>query len=537
MEDSIFYSKFGREAAQILSADPALRLGELAKFLDRSEDSALHTLAEMSGLKIIKKFTVDGEILSKIPYQLVTEYKFLPIGAGGDMISAVVCWPLANSQVRWITATTGYGIECSLTYPDAIGKFIAESFGLSGVAAQGPDDVQKREDMENEDAAVIKFVNDLLRRCIGARATDVHFEPQRASLIIRYRVDGDLVVARVPENLKNFQAAIISRLKIMARMNISEKHHPQDGKILFKMPRGTLDIRASTLPTTYGESVSLRILANNNSPVELDDLGLDQARSGLLRGALKRPHGIILVTGPTGSGKSTTLSACLRALRTPNRRLMTVEDPIEYDIQEVNQTQVNPEIGLTFASVLRSILRQDPDIIMVGEIRDRETAEIAIRASITGHLVLSTLHTNDSIGAITRLWDIGVEEFLLSSAIRLIVAQRLVRKLCPHCAKKMDPQTISRREAEQIFGADLADAFGAQGCDHCDGLGYYGRVGIFEILDASDALREAIATRKSEAEIRTIAAENGVLTLKSDALMKIKSGLTSVDEAMRIIEH
>ncbi|MDR3274335.1 MAG: GspE/PulE family protein [Puniceicoccales bacterium] len=537
MEDAVFQAKFSKDIAQVLSVDPGLRLREFAKFLDCSEDSALNALAEISGLKFIKKFTVDGEVLKKIPYQLVTEYKILPIGIDGNTVSFAICWPLTNSQIRWITVATGYDVECSLGHTDAIIKFIGESFGLPGVAAQGIDDEQNWEDVENEDAIVIKFVNNLLKRCIEARATDIHFEPQRSSLTIRYRVDGDLVIARVPENLKKFQAAIISRLKIMAKLNISEKRHPQDGKILFKMPQGPLDIRVSTLPTTYGESVSLRILANGNGPIELNDLELDQPRKTLLKDALARPHGIILVTGPTGSGKSTTLSACLRELRVPNKRLMTVEDPIEYEIQGVNQTQVNPEIGLTFASVLRSILRQDPDIIMIGEIRDRETAEIAIRASITGHLVLSTLHTNDSVGTLTRLRDIGVEDFLLSSAIRLIVAQRLVRKLCPHCAKGEDFKKMSRQEAERIFKSELSTALMACGCDHCDGLGYYGRMGVFEILDVNDAIRKAIVERKLEVEIRSIAAENGMLTLKDDVLDKIKNGTTSIEEAMRIIEH
>ncbi|MDR0595867.1 MAG: GspE/PulE family protein [Puniceicoccales bacterium] len=537
MDDSVFYSEFGKDMAHVLSVDPGLRLGEFAKFLDCNEDSALSTLAKISGLKIVKKFAVNGEVLKNLPYQLITEYKILPLSVDGNVIFLIVCWPLTDSQIKWITVATGFAVECSLGYPEAITKFIAESFGLSGVVAQSVDDEQGSENSENEDAVVIKFVNDLLKRCIGARATDIHFEPQRASLTIRYRVDGDLVIARVPDNLKKFQAAIISRLKIMARLNISEKRHPQDGKILFKVPQGTLDIRVSTLPTTYGESVSLRILANNSSPVGLEDLGLDQVRGKLMKSALKQPHGIVLVTGPTGSGKSTTLSACLRELRVPNKRLMTVEDPIEYEIQGVNQTQVNPEIGLTFASVLRSILRQDPDIIMIGEIRDRETAEIAIRASITGHLVLSTLHTNDSVGALTRLRDIGVEEFLLSSAIRLIVAQRLVRKLCPHCSRKEDLQEVVRREVQGIFESDLSSAYMAHGCDHCDGLGYYGRVGVFEILDVNDAVREAIVERKSESEIRTIAVQNGMLTLKSDVLSKIKDGTTSIDEAMRIIGH
>jgi general secretion pathway protein E len=323
----------------------------------------------------------------------------------------------------------------------------------------------------------------------------------------------------------------------MARLNISEKRRPQDGKILFRMPNGNLDIRVSTLPAVYGESVSLRILSSNSNSIELDDLGLDQRRRTMLAKALKRPHGIILVTGPTGAGKSTTLTACLRALRSQTRRLMTVEDPVEYEVDGVNQTQVNAEIGLTFANVLRATLRQDPDVIMIGEIRDRETAEIAIRASITGHLVLSTLHTNDSIGAITRLRDIGIEEFLLASAVRFIIAQRLARKLCPHCAVMEEFAIMPKLEAEQMFGVrGLSGALMARGCDRCDGLGYRGRVGVFEICAIDDAIHDAIMEHKSESVIRAIAVESGMLTLKDDLFNKVRAGITSLDEAMRIIE-
>jgi type II secretory ATPase GspE/PulE/Tfp pilus assembly ATPase PilB-like protein len=536
MNDETLHAQFGGDISEVLAVDLGLRLGKFAKFLDRDEHAALEILAEISGLNFLPKFNISGEALKKIPHQLITEYRILPIGIDGNVLSIVVCWPLTDIQLEWITVATGYAVKCSLAYPEVIAKFIGESFGLLE-SAQNADDSQNCEDRENEDAIVIRFVNDLLKRCIDARATDIHFEPQRTSLMIRYRVDGDLVVARVPENLKKFQSAVIARLKIMARLNISEKRRPQDGKILFRMRDSNLDIRVSTLPTVYGESVSLRILSNSGGSIELNDLGLDRERRTLLLRALRRPHGIILVTGPTGAGKSTTLSACLRELRSPVRRLMTVEDPVEYEVHGVNQTQVNAGIGLTFASVLRSVLRQDPDVIMIGEIRDRETAEIAIRASITGHLVLSTLHTNDSIGAITRLRDIGVEEFLLSSAVRFIMAQRLVRKLCPHCAVEEEFGTIPKLEAEKMFGVDnLSSALMARGCDRCDGLGYRGQIGAFEVCAIDDAIHEAIIGHASESVIRAIAIKNGMLTLRDDLLNKIRNGITSLDEAVRIIE-
>ncbi|MDE6431844.1 MAG: GspE/PulE family protein, partial [Opitutales bacterium] len=420
-------------------------------------------------------------------------------------------------------------------------KFIDERFGLgvaSTVKDAAADDTSASSNEEDSNAVVIKFVNDLIKRCIHERATDIHFEPQRESLIIRYRVDGDLIIARVPDNLKDFQLAIVSRLKIMARLNISEKRLPQDGKIMFKCDDELIDIRVSTLPAIYGESVSLRLLNNSFIPKGIENIFLNKKHKNTLKHALASPHGIILVTGPTGSGKSTTLSACLQTIRTPEKRLMTVEDPIEYEISGINQTQINPAIGLTFGHVLRSILRQDPDIIMIGEIRDRETADIAIRASITGHLVLSTLHTNDAVGAITRLCDIGVEKFLLASAMKLVIAQRLVRKLCTYCAIPEDFSKFPRKEAEQIFATkNFGNAHRAVGCEHCNNTGFFGRIGVFEFLEINDDIHAAIVADVPESEIRSTAKRNHMRPLKSDILNNIRLGITSISEAIRVIEH
>ena len=295
-------------------------------------------------------------------------------------------------------------------------------------------DEEAQDDLEDQNAAIIRFVNEVIQRAIVDRATDIHFEPHKDTLQIRYRIDGQLVPVRVPDNLRSFQDAIISRIKIMSGINISEKRRPQGGRITFSQGQSDLDIRVSTLPTLYGESISLRLLNEKSQPLSMQELGLLSMDERNIVSILEKPHGIVLVTGPTGSGKSTSLTAFIRRIHKPERRIMTVEDPVEYEVAGINQTQVNSEIGFTFASALREILRQDPDVIMVGEIRDRETADIAIRASLTGHLVLSTLHTNDAPGAITRLIDMEIEPFLIASSVEMVIAQRLVRRLCPTCA-------------------------------------------------------------------------------------------------------
>ncbi|MBQ6534148.1 MAG: type II/IV secretion system protein, partial [Opitutales bacterium] len=383
----------------------------------------------------------------------------------------------------------------------------------------------------------IKFVNELIVRAKTDRATDIHIEPQKNSLNIRYRIDGNLVPLKLPANLARFKDAIISRIKIMSRLNISEKRRPQDGRIAFSMKGEELDIRVSSLPTLYGESVSLRLLTQKSQPVTIEDLGFTPEDIAKISQPLGRPHGIILVTGPTGSGKSTTLTAFIRRLRSPEIRIITVEDPVEYEVEGVNQTQVHPEIGLTFSSVLRSVLRQDPDVIMVGEIRDRETADIAIRASLTGHLVLSTLHTNDAAGALTRLTDMEIEPFLIASSVEMILAQRLVRRLC-HCRapaniaqktllQNLDALEIPRSEA-QFAGLVQKPV----GCDRCKGIGYFGRIGIFEILLTNDEIHSLIVARATAQEIRKAAERHGMRTLQRSGWELVKNGETSMEEIM-----
>jgi general secretion pathway protein E len=382
---------------------------------------------------------------------------------------------------------------------------------------------------------------DKIAQAIEDGATDIHFEPREEQLQIRYRIDGLLVPMPVPANLLSYQDAIISRLKIMARLNISERRLPQDGRIGFRSGDTALDIRLSTYPTVYAESVSLRLLNQRRQALSLTQLGMSGQEQQLVARVLDLPHGIILVTGPTGSGKSTSLNAFLRQINSTELRILTIEDPIEYEVPGANQGQVHPEIGLTFASALRHMLRQDPDVIMVGEVRDRETAEIAIQASLTGHLVLSTLHTNDAPGAITRLIDMGIEPFLVGSSVELIIAQRLVRKLCPACAT---PEPVGRAQLAKglaALGLDATEAGGidhlpaARGCDRCRGTGYRGRIGLFEMLRPTDALHELVVRRESTRALAACAGAQGMRTLSQSGWEKIRAGQTTLDEVLRVI--
>src|SRR5581483_5737668 len=403
-------------------------------------------------------------------------------------------WPPDEMVTDWVRTFTPRPLVWHLGVAEKSQQIIIQHFGVGSGALEGgdynyvaPETVQQADSVVDEDAAVVRFVTDVISHAIEDQATDIHFEPQEGQLRIRYRVDGLLVPVPVPENLLRFQDAIISRLKIMARLNISERRLPQDGRINFKNNGTNLDIRVSTIPTIYAESISLRLLNKKKEAYTMDRLGMNAAEQAQITSILDYPHGIILVTGPTGSGKSTSLNAFLRKINSTDLRIITIEDPIEYEVPGVNQMQVRPEIGLTFADALRHVLRQDPDVIMVGEIRDKDTAEIAIRASLTGHLVFSTLHTNDAPGAITRLVDMGIEPFLVASAIELVIAERLVRRLCPECARPAPVTKVKLQENLAILGCDPAEAESIEtlkapvGCDRCRGTGYRGRIGIFEI--------------------------------------------------------
>jgi len=538
------------------------RLAALAAALTLPEPETLNAVAQEAGLDIASNLETDPAARGLLPARLVHDYQIIPIlfGAatpeGEDAVETTPSTPLHLASAwlpdaimaDWLRTFTPRPLVWHLAVPERIHQLIIENFGVgSGALEDGdesyvaPETVQQAEEVVDEDAAVVRFVTDVIKQAVEDQATDIHFEPQEEQLRIRYRVDGLLVPVPVPENLLRFQDAIISRLKIMARLNISEKRLPQDGRINFKANNTVLDIRVATAPTIYAESVSLRLLNQKKEAYTMDRLGMSPDEQAQIISVLDYPHGIILVTGPTGSGKSTSLNAFLRKINSTDLRIITVEDPIEYEVPGVNQMQIRSEIGLTFASALRSILRQDPDVIMVGEIRDKDTAEIAIRASLTGHLVFSTLHTNDAPGAITRLVDMGIEPFLVASAIELVIAQRLVRRLCPNCSAPEPISKVKLLETLAILECDAAEAELVTalkhpvGCDRCRGTGYRGRIGLFEIFRLNDELHELILQRESTRTLTQAARKQGMRTLGQSGWEKVKAGHTTLEEVLRVV--
>ena len=538
------------------------RLAALAAALTLPEPETLIAVAQAAGLDIASNLETDPAARGLLPARLVHDYQIIPIqfgpaaAEGQDTAEATPSTPLHLAtawlpdaiMADWLRTFTPRPLVWHLAVPERIHQLIIENFGVgSGALEDGdesyvaPESIQQAEEVVDEDAAVVRFVTDVIKQAVEDQATDIHFEPQEEQLRIRYRVDGLLVPVPVPENLLRFQDAIISRLKIMARLNISEKRLPQDGRINFKANNTVLDIRVATAPTIYAESVSLRLLNQKKEAYTMDRLGMSPDEQAQIISVLDYPHGIILVTGPTGSGKSTSLNAFLRKINSTDLRIITVEDPIEYEVPGVNQMQIRSEIGLTFASALRSILRQDPDVIMVGEIRDKDTAEIAIRASLTGHLVFSTLHTNDAPGAITRLVDMGIEPFLVASAIELVIAQRLVRRLCPNCCAPEPISKVKLLETLAILECDAAEADlitalkHPVGCDRCRGTGYRGRIGLFEIFRLNDELHELILKRESTRTLTQAARKQGMRTLGQSGWEKVKAGHTTLEEVLRVV--
>jgi general secretion pathway protein E len=545
-------ARLNDEATRALAeVSRARRVTALAKALGAEESDALAELGSATGLKILPDLVAHPEGQSLLPARLVRDFMIMPVSvpdAAKDALCLACAWPADDVVTDWIRTFTSLPLHWFLAPSEKISQLIVETYGVGAGSLDHEEDLPDivagvaASDVDgDEDAAVVRFVTDVISQAIEDGATDIHFEPQEGQLRIRYRVDGLLVPVPVPDNLLRFQDAIISRLKIMARLNISEKRLPQDGRINFRAAGNTLDIRVSTIPTIYAESVSLRLLNLRREAYTMEKLGMNETEQAQIKRVLEFPHGIILVTGPTGSGKSTSLNAFLRQINSTDLRIVTVEDPIEYEVPGANQIQVRPEIGLTFASALRHILRQDPDVIMVGEVRDRETADIAIRASLTGHLVFSTLHTNDAPGAITRLIDMGIEPFLITSAVELVIAQRLVRRLCEHCTRPVPVIPSQLRDSLTILGLDpslgdhVKELNGPVGCDRCRNTGFRGRIGLFEILEPNEELHDLVIRRESTRALYKCAREHGMLSLQQSGWEKVSSGKTTLEEVLRVI--
>jgi len=447
----------------------------------------------------------------------------LRMASGLDMRPALA--PSAEIS-RWISALLGVGAD---TLQSLVSE--AEAAGVEVVNGQTDEDVDLEE--AAQDASIITFVNQVLAEAVQRRATDVHFEPFEDVLRVRYRVDGVLQEANVPPEVRQFQPAIVSRLKILSRLDIAEKRLPQDGRIKLKVAGREIDVRVSVIPMLHGEAVVLRLLDRSATLLGLEHLGMSEDDRAAFERVLGLPHGIVLVTGPTGSGKTTTLYAGLSRINDIERKIVTIEDPIEYHLRGINQIQVTTKAGLTFARGLRSILRHDPDVILVGEIRDLETAEIAVQASLTGHLVFSTLHTNDAPGAMTRLVDMGIEPYLVASSLEMVLAQRLVRLVCPHCREAFVPDDLDALRRE--FGDETIQVlYRGRGCRQCQGSGYLGRTGVFEVMPVSEAIRAMILERVSAGEIRRQAAAQGMRSLREDGWRLVKTGKTTLAEVLRV---
>jgi type II secretory ATPase GspE/PulE/Tfp pilus assembly ATPase PilB-like protein len=495
---------------------------------------------------------IEPEVLDLIPTKAVFQYNIIPLSVEEDgTIHIATNDPVdlsVNNAVRLVTnsARICWVLSPSLDISSTIKRF----YGLGAETVDklmnddrfdmldGEDNLHIDINELDQEASIVKFVNQIVWEACQQDATDIHMEPMENRLRIRYRIDGVLHEAPMPPQLNRFQAAIISRIKVMANLDIAEKRIPMDGRIGTRVKGEDLDIRVSTMPTIYGESISLRLLRRGGAFITLKDLGMDKRDDDIVAKIIHKPNGIVLVTGPTGSGKSTSLYSFLHEINKTDIRIMTAEDPIEYEMAGVNQVLVRPEIGLTFAKTLRTFLRQDPDVIMVGEIRDFETSEIAIQASLTGHLVFSTLHTNDAAGAFTRLLDMGVEPYLLASAVEAVVAQRLVRRLCPSCRKPIEPDIEFLKNLEfpieELEGNTLYEA---SSCDKCRKTGFKGRRGIFEVLPVTEDIESLVITRSSSSEIKAQGLREGMRSLRDDGWRKVLNGTTIMDEVLRVTEE
>lgn len=512
---------------------------------DPNIDEVLKLICSELGVEHIKDIPINDisvDLIRNIPINYAKNHEVLPYKEESDFVSVLVSNPidlkvlddlrsLYNKPTRALVST-------SARIQDAINKV----YEKSTAALEGLDEIEEEEsefedqiedllDAGDDDAPVIKLVRTLLFRAVKEKASDIHIEPYERDMVVRFRIDGSLYdIFKPPKKLQN---AITSRIKVLANLNIAEKRLPQDGRIPLKMAGKDIDVRLNTVPTAHGERLVMRLQDRSNVILNLNQLGFPQDTLDQMDEVLGKSYGIILVTGPTGSGKSTTLYSCVNKINAPDRNIITVEDPVEQRIHGVGQIQVNSKIGLSFASGLRAILRQDPDIIMVGEIRDLETAEIAINASLTGHLVLSTIHTNDSAGVIPRLMDMGCEPFLISSSLVGVVAQRLVRVLCPHCKVPYEPTDTElitmQLKREDVVGTKISKAIG---CNHCNHKGYIGRSIISELLTISDEIRSLILQRKDGGSIKKQAIKDGMRVMRDDGIRKILNGITSIEEVL-----
>ena len=536
------------QAEHTRSSKPVIQILQDFGILDL--DSILQMIADYLGTEVVSLKEFTPEMLKAIPGSTARMYQCVPVGVFGSTVQVAFIDPLNLSRADELGFVIKRDVQSVVADPAAIEKAIEKYYGEDSdsvsdilkelgadkeiareVSAADADNAAVLADLANE-VPIVRFVNLVLFQAVQDRASDIHFEPFEDEFKIRYRVDGALYEMAPPP--KHLALPVVSRIKVMANLNISERRLPQDGRVTFNLGPRSIDLRVSTLPTQFGESVVLRVLDRSSVNLDIDSLGFPKYVHDYVVEAIQRPNGIFIVTGPTGCGKTTTLYSCLRRVNTIDSKLLTAEDPVEYDIEGIMQVAINDAVGMTFSKSLRSFLRQDPDIIMVGEMRDLETSQIAIQASLTGHLVLSTLHTNDAPGAVTRLVDMGVEPFLISSTLMGVLGQRLVRSICKTCRTPFEP-TESQLTLLNLSPHDLGDKvfYYGRGCSNCNDTGYKGRKGIYELLVVSDAIRNLINERAPTVVLRQKAVELGMITLREDGLRSIFDGDTTIEEVVK----
>ncbi len=548
------------QEALALQAEKGGRLGEvlvgIKAVFEEDVAKALGLQLDLPFLARIFTEEVDPELIKRVPINFAKQAKIIPLSVQDDTVMLAVADPLDTSVLDHARMLLGQSISPRIalgsTIVDAINSVYDRSINeadkvVSEMEEQDLESVAHDLEAEAKDlldaddeAPVIRLVNSVLFRAAKERASDIHIEPMEREVIVRLRVDG--VLQEIIKAPKRYQSAIASRVKVMGQLNIAEKRLPQDGRIRIKLAGRDIDIRLSTIPTTFGERIVMRLLDKTSTLLDLSEIGMSAQTLAGMESVVKRSHGIILVTGPTGSGKTTTLYGALSKINTPDLNILTVEDPVEYQLKGIGQMAISPKIGLTFAQGLRAFLRQDPDVIMVGEIRDKETAEIAIQASLTGHLVLSTVHTNDAAGAVTRLVDMGVEPFLVASSLTAVLAQRLVRRVCPDCRVQYTPTDDELKELghtvasfKERYGTDRI--YKATGCPACNRNGYRGRTGIYEFMPVDDEVRQLVLKNVDASTIKKSATSRGMLTLLEDGARKIALGETTLAEVLSITQE
>lgn len=501
-----------------------------------TEQQLIETLEVQLGIPHVSlyRYPFDPKLFNVVPKDFAKRKSLVPLKTEGDKLFIAMTDPTDFITIDDLRLTTGFHIEPAIASKEDILKTIAKYYeeeSYDEMMSDLPQMDEQQEDLNDLDAPIVRLVNQILSAAVSLKASDIHFDPHESKVLVRYRIDGTLRTERVLP--KNMQQMITARIKILANLDITENRVPQDGRIKTNVDFRAIDLRVSSLPTVFGEKIVMRILDLSNNLTDISKLGFNETNMSRFMQEIDKPNGIILISGPTGSGKSSTLYAALNKLNSEEVNIITVEDPVEYQLEGINQIQVNSNVGLTFAAGLRSILRQDPDIVMVGEIRDKETAEISIRASLTGHLVLSTIHTNDSIASITRLMDMGVEPFLVTASLNAVVAQRLIRRVCRDC-RELQPATLREQQIFEKRGISIDIVARGKGCSQCNMTGYRGRMAIHEVLVVDEDMKGIINRGGTAAEIREIAVQNNTIFLIDDGLLKVKEGMTTTEEVLRV---